>query len=350
MKVYYIGNNVDGCFYVRCMQPLIYNGWDGELTSLAGKKKTPAEAVREAAKADVVVFQRPDDEQRYEAAKILKQMGKKIVFENDDTYKNIAIEATLIKDLEEMSEALDKFIAISDMVTTTTDFLAEEYKEINDNVHVLPNCVDPEDWDEPLRNEGKKVRIGLVGSVANNKDYELITPILDKLGNRDDVTLVLFALPQKDKSTEKIMQKIFKEEYKFWMGRNIEWQPNVKIDKYFDTLNELRLDFMLIPRQDNYFNRCKSNVKFLEAGMCEIPVIAQGFPDGLSPYQKDIDGTNGIIAHTPEDWQAAIDKMISDKDYRRAMGKEAHNYVLKHYSIQDNYKLWADAYKTLYDN
>ena len=56
---------------------------------------------------------------------------------------------------------------------------------------------------------------------------------------------------------------------------------------YFDTLNDLELDIMMIPRKDNYFNKCKSNIKFLEASMCEIPVITNYFKD--SPYEKDGD-------------------------------------------------------------
>ena len=350
MNVFYIGNNIDGCYYVRCLQPLIYNGWYGEKVSLRDKKKTTQEAVKMAMEADVVVFQRPDDDLRLVAAQKLKAMGKKIVFENDDTYKNITDDATLLKYLKGMDESLDKFMEVADMVTTTTDYLADEYREINKNVYVLPNCVDPDDWEEPIRNEGVKVRIGLVGSVANNNDFKKIVPLLDKLGERDDIELVLFGLPPKDERTEDIVQNIFKEEYKFWLGRNIEWQHTVPIADYFDTLNELRLDIMLIPRQDNYFNRCKSNVKFLEAAMCEIPVIAQGFPDKLSPYDKDLNGKNGIICLTEEDWVRETERLIQDTELRRKIGKEAKNYVLKHYCIQDKYKLWADAYKTLYEN
>ena len=49
---------------------------------------------------------------------------------------------------------------------------------------------------------------------------------------------------------------------------------------------------MLIPRGENYFNRCKSNIKFLEASMCEIPVIAQSFTTNDSPYDE-LDGKIG---------------------------------------------------------
>ena len=345
-KVYYIGNNIDGCYYVRCLQPMIYNGWNGELTSIGGTKKTTQEAVREAMQADVVVFQRPDDKLRLKAAKILKQAGKKIVFENDDTYKNITEDMSLRKYMDGKADELDEFIKIADLVTTTTEFLADEYREINDNVVVLPNQVDPDDWEEPLRNEGKKVRIGLVGSVSNNNDYEVIAPLLEDLSKRDEVTLVLFGLPPKDETTEKLVQDLYDKEYNFWLSKDIEWQPYVKVKDYFNTLNELRLDIMLIPRQDNYFNKAKSNVKYLEASMCEIPVVAQGFLDGLSPYE-DINGMNGKLAYTSGDWEVIVNKLIDDKALRLRVGKEAHKYVLKHYSIQDNFKRWAEAYNTI---
>lgn len=345
-KVYYVWGSYDGCNYVRCLMPTIYNGWDGDKVRLLGEIDRNRSA-QGAIASDIVVFQRPDDSLRYEAALNLKALGKKIVFENDDTY--LVDDAMKLGGiLRERTENLNKFIEMADLVTTTTEFLADEYRKINPRVVVIPNCVDPNDWPEPLRNESKKVRIGFVGSVTASGDYEVAIPLLDELNKRNDVQIVMFGLPAKHAETEKV-RELYKEEAEFWEKYNIEWQPIVNMHEYFDVLNELRLDIMVIPRKDNYFNRCKSNVKFLEAAMLEIPVVAQSFEDGLSPYDKDIDSMNGMLARTSEDFKQAVNFLINNKDIRRKMGKEAYKYVLGKYNIEFNHKRWADAYNKMYE-
>lgn len=305
--------------------------------------------------ADIVVFQRPMQKEMLEAAKLLKQKGKKIVYDNDDTYQTDSglpkqMTAMLEEQIDEKLAMIDanlkEFVSIADLVTTTTEFLADEYRALNPNTIVLPNMVDPSDWEKPIRNKGKKIRIGLVGSVVNNQDYEPVTNTLQALSKRDDITLVILGLPPKTKETEYV-QSFYQTEYEFWSKLDIEWHPFVSHPEYNDKLNSLALDIMLIPRADNYFNRCKSNVKFLEAAMCEVPVIAQGFPDGKSPYQDPKDAKHMLIAHTQEDWFNHLVTLIGDKKLRRQMGKDAKKYVLENYNIQDKAVLWKEAFQKL---
>jgi len=130
---------------------------------------------------------------------------------------------------------------------------------------------------------------------------------------------------------------------------NIEWQPFVMMADYFDTLNELRLDLMVIPRKDDYFNRCKSNLKFLEASMLEIPCVAQGFTDGKSPYQIDPEDAKYMTIVTDNSkWLETIDELIKNKEKRRAMGKRAKEYVMSKYQIKDNIGRWEETYKKLF--
>jgi glycosyltransferase involved in cell wall biosynthesis len=105
---------------------------------------------------------------------------------------------------------------------------------------------------------------------------------------------------------------------------------------------------MEIPRADNYFNRCKSNLKFLEASMFEIPVVAQAFSTGDSPYQQNPeDSKYMLLADKHEEWIEQIDKLISDKELRREMGRKARKYVEENYNINKQAHKWVDAYKKL---
>jgi glycosyltransferase involved in cell wall biosynthesis len=347
MKVFFTNSFLETCHYVRAIIPLQAGGWDGDKTSLRAQRISVEQKAKAMADADIVVFHRPNDDRSLAVAKELRAGGKKIVMDNDDTYKET--DTRKFKDLlSGVDHWIDEFGKFADMITCSTEFLADEYRKLNKNVVVLPNCIDPDMWpEEPQRNEDKKVRIGFVGSVAMNGDFEPMKEVLLALTKRQDVTVVLFALPPKRSDTE-LAQKYYKEDYEFWETLNVEWQPFVQIYDYMDTLDGLKLDVMVIPRREDYFNHCKSNLKFLEASMCEIPVIAQGFPDEKSPYEVNPEDLAHLyIAKNIADWNWWINYLIEHKEIRRQVGANAKKYVLENYDINKHIHKWEEAYQKL---
>lgn len=350
MKVYFLGNgpNYMGCYYVRCFLPMLANGWSGNYIGLS-KRKDEKTITKEMLEADVIVMHRANTNWHHRIAMTLKQEGKKIIFDNDDTFllDNDSTFARLDdkgfeQNKERLNNVVNNFILNADLVTVSTDFLATEYKKLNPKTIVLPNCVNPDDWpDNPLRNEGDKIRIGLTGSTAYSQDFKTIKDLLRKLDNDKRVQLVMFGLhtPKHRRLNPKVNEIHFRE-YAFWDSlKNLEHIPSCPMADYFDTLEQARLDMMLIPRQDNYFNRCKSNIKYLEASMLEIPVIAQGFKDG--PYQE-LNGENGILVEN--NWEEEVEQLIANKGKRLLMGATAKQYVLDKYDINKNAQLWVNAY------
>jgi glycosyltransferase involved in cell wall biosynthesis len=356
MKVYFIGSKYHGCNYLRMLLPMFHNGWNGSIISVGAKEKPIRYILPEVMDADIVVFHRADTVEHHKLGQILKGMGKKVVFDNDDTYKlsekhpfHMLDENGFEQNKTFKNNLIDNFILNSDLVTCTTESLAKEYREINPNVVVLPNCVDEFDWDEPLRNEGDKIRIGIVGSTAYNFDFEHVQEFITKLNDRKDVQLVLFGLHGIERQKKnRLIQRVYRKEFAFWNNlkglEHVEW---CEMKDYFRTLNNLKLDIMLIPRIDKPFNKAKSNVKFLEAAMCEVPCIAQGFSTNDSPYDQDLNGKNGILIKDNSKWMEETVKLIEDKELRRNMGKEAKKYVLENYNIEDKAHLWRDAYNKL---
>src|SRR3990167_10398764 len=118
--------------------------------------------------------------------------------------------------------------------------------------------------------------------------------------------------------------------------------------EYFTTLNDMEADIMLLPRNDSYFNRCKSNLKFLEAAMLEIPCVAQSFSAKDSPYDKDINGENGLLAENEDEFRKQTELLIRDKSLRRTVGKKAKEYVVENYRIEKHVDKWIDLFNQLY--
>jgi glycosyltransferase involved in cell wall biosynthesis len=337
MKTFYVINRYDGCYYVRCLLPQRHNGWNGSLNTLYDSIDRLREA-KECINSDVVVFHRPDSDERIEAMKILKQMGKLVVFDNDDTYKVDDKMERIGVNFNQTAKKLDEAMEVADLITCSTEFLAKEYREKHKNVVVLPNCVDEFYWSEPLKNNSDKIRVGIVGSTTFNDDFLPAQELLKYLSKDDRFQLVMFGVPPRVKMNNE-QRKHFKKDLHFWEQMNVEWCPFVPMFDYFDTLNELRLDVMIIPRRDNYFNRCKSNIKWLEASMLEIPVIAQDFED--SPYRSIQHGKTGYLT---SDWNVK-DLLLNRKELRK-IGNNAKKYVLNNYNISKKANLWIDAYQS----
>ena len=348
-KVFYCGGAYGGCNYLRCLLPAIANGWKTNHTGISTKSIKPIDIVmREMMEADVIVFHRANSDWHHIAAIELKKAGKKIAFDNDDTYhldKTHAFYGLDEKGFKEnkrrTNNVINNFILNSDLVTCSTEYLAKEYREINPNVVVFPNMVNPDDWDTPLRNTGGQVRIGVSGSVLYAHDFHLVEKELRALDEDPRVQLVMFGLQsQKMRDTNPKTEEVHKREYGFWDTlKNIERVPWCPMEEYFYTLNELRLDIMLIPRKESYFNKCKSNVKFLEASMLEIPVVTNYFKD--CPYEKD-----GDYLVWAKDWLKDLEPLIKDKKLRHNIGKRANKYVIKNYNIWEQ----GDRYENIYNN
>lgn len=355
MKVFYVGSNLNGCYNVRCLFPLQANGWDGDRTTFGLNRMTPENKAKACADADVVVFHRPERKEKLEAARLMKKEGKKIVFDNDDTYKDTGgfkfndymDEKMLEKGLGRLNENIDTFIKEADLVTCSTQFLKDEYQKLNPNVVVLPNCIDPFYFDEPLRNETDVVRIGITGSVGVTSDMEVLKPIIEHYQHDPRVRIVLLSMPPLGEN--EIYQQLYVDEYAYWKTVNMEWHSYVPTDEYYQYLNELKLDMVIIPRYDSLFNRCKSNLKFLENSMLEIPSVCQSFPTGDSPYEQNPEDKNYLLLATDTaSWIEQMEKLITNKEYRRELGKKAREYVEENYAIEKHAHKWVEAYENLF--
>jgi glycosyltransferase involved in cell wall biosynthesis len=88
------------------------------------------------------------------------------------------------------------------------------------------------------------------------------------------------------------------------------------------------VDINLIPLELTPFNEGKSNLKYYEAGLLQVPSIA-------SPTRINRDnimhGHNGLLAQTPEEWHNALKDLVSDAERRQRMGRHALQHVLRNY-------------------
>lgn len=348
MKILFVPGEYPFCYYHRGYMPGVYSNQMVVTDYLRKDGKFSGEKMlRQAYKADVLVFQRPSSKSSYDLARSFKAKGKKIIFENDDTYTGIPLERLgnekQVEIAKELSKNIDEFLKLADGAIASTEILAKEYGKINPNVVVLKNCIDPLDEFPSKPNTTGKFRVGLIGSVTSNDDYVHIKDQLRKLDQRGDVTLVIMGVKFPDGTIQKGMM----EDYVFWSSlKNVEWHPNCHVTEYMSTVASLALDLAIIPRKEHYFNQCKSNLKFLEMSLLKIPVIAQGFSDGTSPYQG-IDEPYMTVITNNDTWYDTIISCKEDYKKFKELALKAHYHVTRRYDITKYAHTWVDEISKL---
>lgn len=259
----------------------------------------------------------------------------RLVFENDDNIFEVTQENWAAYNFYkpgDTREAITAYAEWADLVTVTTEPLAEVFREINPNVAVLPNCVPDlafEDYDVSAR---VQKRVGWVGGASHGRDIHMATPSVRRFINRmPDWDLFLGG-------------NDYRPTFKVPVDR-VHFEPWHQIqddeELYFGSMD---FDIGLAPVLETDFSRCKSAIKCIEYGARGIPVIASD----ATPYRNYIDhGVNGFLAKNDHEWLKYLSILASDDDLRLKMGQAARDKAGK-FRISENWQQWETAYKSLW--
>src|SRR5262249_27262790 len=101
-------------------------------------------------------------------------------------------------------------------------------------------------------------------------------------------------------------------------------------------------DILIAPLCDNQFNRCKSALKFLEYGWLGAP----GVYSRIVTYERVVeDGVNGLLANGPEEWEAALVRLIEDPALRARLGTAARATVDACWRLSRHAHEWPETYR-----
>ena len=106
------------------------------------------------------------------------------------------------------------------------------------------------------------------------------------------------------------------------------------------------MDVAVVSLEDNLFNRCKSNIKWLEYSACGIAGVYSDLP----PYNSCIrHGQTGLlVGNRVQDWFQAIDTLVTNTSLRRDMAQKARQEVLSDYTLASpRVRRYAEAYHAI---
>lgn len=213
----------------------------------------------------------------------------------------------------------------ADVVTVATEYLGEMMRPLNPNVRVIRNMLPAENWPSEAKQvvHDPPIVIGWAGSSSHGPDLRMLGGVVETI--LDHYPQVRFAFSRSC-------------EIPFAPHERIDIIPPTGIEEYPNMVQ--RFDIGLAPILDNRFNRAKSDLKFIEYGICGIPVIASK----VLPYEKAIrHGENGLLANSPADWLKSIKRLIEDEELRRRLGAAARATAERR-TIDKHIGKWVSAF------
>src|SRR5207237_1141145 len=145
--------------------------------------------------------------------------------------------------------------------------------------------------------------------------------------------------------------------YQFWGVRppeallarsGVSWTP-LNLSSYHEFAKYFSgqvCDIFIAPLLDNIFNRCKSNIKFLEYSALAVA----GIYSRLAPYDKIVkSGENGLLATTAEEWESALGQLIELPALRQTLAVGAMTTVRQNWLLSRCAPDWLRLYQQLMD-
>lgn len=257
--------------------------------------------------------------ERYKAKR--DEFGYKVYADYDDLLCDIDGERTIPEynrfsvDPRDIGRMMEKACAGLDGITVATDFLKKtlERRFGWKNIKVLPNTVPGFAYGTAPRrgvdSDIVKPRVLYAGSTSHFKKGHLgdfdgpWVPWMRKAAEEGAIELHCFGHRAPD----------------FLEGMDVALHPFVPAVAFPQALAAIRPDIYLAPLQDNEFNRCKSDLKLLEAAAIGAALLGSDFKD--SPYSHA--HPLSLVGHdfTPEVVGALV---------REICRKDSFNAILAH--------------------
>jgi len=270
-----------------------------------------------------------------------QEFGFKIIYEIDDiVFRDDIPDYNRCKVAfvnPEIVESIMAMMQIADEITVTCKSMRDYYVEKtgNKNVTIIPNYA-PRAWIDRYYNperilelfdkNSKRPRIGYCGSGTHIDQ-------LNKTGMKDDFEFVI----------DHIISTRSKYKWVFFGCHPLQVMPFIKSgemefygwEKIYDfprKINDLELQAVIAPLQNNVFNCAKSNIKYLEAAYLGIPGVFQDLP----PYEMTplrfttgdemLDQLNVLL----EDYE---DYSLKARKYADTMFLDDEPNLMKHYEV-----------------
>lgn len=251
-----------------------------------------------------------------------------LVIDRKYTDKLPVVKAMIPEDKAVYDDGVDrhgKLMQHCDYAITTTKALADELKKYKNlkEVFIDRNMRNDETIyhsDEAINNvirDDSKIIIGYFsGTNTHNEDFAMVAPALIRILKKYENTYI--------KLTGTIDAP---EELKGYEDR-ILFTPLVDWRRLPYEMRECHIT--LAPLVDTLFNRAKSELKWSDSALVEVPIVTSDMGAAREVIKNSETGI--LVKNTEDAWYAGIELLVKDSDLRQKIGKQAREYVKENYN------------------
>lgn len=281
--------------------------------------------------ADVLVLQFVKDWELTGICQRRRSAGRVTVFEANDFFFDLQPWNPIAPHWQDrtVQELYLQLLALADGVQTSSEELARRWRRLgardvavfpNHLTHVPPLPAVPE----------RPLTVGWAGSPGHLADLYDVAPHLQRwLDANPDVRLAVMT-----SEPGRAFFRLPPERYHF-EGFN-------SLEAYLRFLQ--RLDIGLAPLLPTDYNRCRSDVKFLEYASQGVA----GIYADLEPYAGTVlEGETGLLYRTNEQLIQQLERLRTDRDLRLTIRQQGHAYVARERQLPDQVGARIDWYRRL---
>ena len=282
---------------------------------------------------------------------IQKDKGFKLIYELDDVvfHEDIPLYNGFRESFanEQIRQGALDCIELCDEMVVTNPYMRDYFKRKTgkEEISVIENFI-PKSWFGTSYNHvavkrayeanEKRPRIVYAGAASH-------FDVRNQNGGVDDFTHVLDFVKNNLKKYQFVFIGGYPSQLKHLIqNKTIEFHPWKSLKEFPDFLASLKAQAFFAPLQDNEFNRCKSNIKFLESASLGIPCICQD----MDTYEI---APNAMRFTDSEDLEKKLDVILKNKKKYLALSKDLRSIAEEHFlENPENVGKHLEAYDTPY--
>jgi glycosyltransferase involved in cell wall biosynthesis len=257
-----------------------------------------------------------------------KLMARKVplIFDFDDSIwlQNVSEANKRLAFLKDASKTA-KIIQSAALVFAGNQYLADYAKQFNSDVVVVPTTIDMNLYRaEKKETEDKPVCIGWSGSFSTIQFFAYAIPALKRI---------------KEKYGDKVCFRIIGDENYYCKEletRGLPWKAPTEVED----LAAMDIGIMPLPTDEWTKGKC---------GLKGLQYMALGIPSMMSPVGVNteiiIQGINGFLPATEEEWVDVLSRLIESKGLRERIGEAGLKTVRERFSTE----AWKNKYLLLFN-
>lgn len=347
-------DRTSGVDFARIIQPLQHlNGWTNGKVKIETVVYDPNNEIHNdwrvvAKKFDIVYFNYTANPWAFAAmGAMCRANNVPMVLDLDDNLFNITQDNPAYEVYKKGSDGLRNFTAITnevDYVTCTNRYLSNvilyNTRKSSDKVFVFDNYIDLDlyKYPQPFK-DTEEILLTHFGSTTHfvdlqNKEFvEGVRRIL-----RDFPTVRFLTVGSFVPSFRNNWGNRYENEF-----GHVDIYTWIK-DKFPNVMK--KTDICVVPLENLPYTRCKSAIKYLEMSSAKKPGVWQK----IRQYAEVINGENGILAETSNEWYEAIKSLVLDAKKRKEMGEKAYQDIVENRQMKDNVNKYAEFFINVFDN